>query len=84
MQHLLPRRGVQSLDERAPCAADGSLDIRSRDIRQDLRDGGRGMVEEDGVCDGEGDSGACDLARGDEADDGGDVFGFDLDLGDRE
>ncbi len=58
MEHLLPRGGVQPLDERAPCAADRSLDIRHRDIRQDLGDRGRGMVEEDGVCDGEGDGSA--------------------------
>lgn len=84
MQHLRPRGGVQALDERAACAADGSLDIRSRDVGQDLGDGGGGVVEEDGVCDGEGDGGAGDLAGGDEANDGGDVSGVDLGLGDRE
>lgn len=84
MQHLRPRRSVQALDERAACAADGGLYIRRRDVGQDLGDGFRGVVEEDGVCDGEGDGGAGDLGGGDEADDGGDEPGVYLGLGDGE
>lgn len=84
MQHQRPRGGVQALDEGAPGAADGGLDVRRRDAGQDLGDGGGGVVEEDGVCDGEGDGGAGDLAGGDEADDGGDVLRGDLGLGDGE